>query len=53
MLNMIHNKRDKICEIHEKPTYFASYYLKSIIGNIGILGSVTAEQNYSVNISHM
>ena len=46
-------ERDKLWERYDNPTYYAGFYLTSIIGNIGILGSVPAEQNYSVNISRM
>ena len=38
-------KRDKLCEIYDNPKYYAGYYLKSIIVNIGMLGSIPAEKN--------
>ena len=36
--------------IHQNLSYYAGYYLEGIEGNIDVLGSITGEQNHSVNI---
>ena len=46
-------KRETLYAIYDNPSYYAGYYLKSIEGNLGILGSVSAEQNHSSNVAHL
>ena len=45
-------KRNKLCEIYENPTYYAGYYLKSLIDNIGNLRSVPADKTLYQHLSY-
>jgi hypothetical protein len=38
---------EKLEDVHNKPSYYAGYYLKNIVGNLTLRGSVPAEINYS------
>ena len=38
---------EKLEEIYNNPSYYAGYYLKNIVGNLTLLGSVPAEINHS------
>jgi len=46
-------KREILYAIYDNPSYYAGYYLKSIEGNLGLLGSVSAEQNHAANVAHL
>jgi hypothetical protein len=38
---------EKLEQIYNNPSYYAGYYLKNIVGNLTLLGSVPAEINHS------
>ena len=40
-----------LMDIHHNPSYYVGFYLKGIEGNMDVLGSVTADQNYSINVA--
>ena len=38
---------EKLEQIYKNPSYYVGYYLKNIVGNLTLLGSVSAEINHS------
>jgi len=47
------HKLRKLDSIYQNPSYYAGYYLKKIVGNLMLLGSVPAEQNHSSIIAYI
>jgi hypothetical protein len=52
---LLHNadKFSALERIYKNPSYFAGWYLKKIVGNLFLHGSVPAEQNHSSVAAHL
>ena len=46
-------KREVLYEIYDNPSYYAGFYLKTIAGNLCMLGSVCSEQNHASNVAYL
>ena len=47
------SKIQKLDEIYSNPEYYAGYRLRQIVGNLGMQGSVSSEQNHSSVVSYL
>ena len=45
-------KLEKLTDIYNWPQYYAGYYCRDIPGNLGIKGSISAEENHASIISY-
>ena len=46
-------KVDKLIEIHQRPSYYAGYYIRQIKTNLLLLGNTSAESNHSSITKHL
>ena len=46
-------KFEKLKQIHDRPSYYAGYYLRGLYCNIFLAGNTAAEVNHSSIISHL
>jgi hypothetical protein len=47
------SKRSLLESIYENYQYYAGYFLSNVLGNLGLLGSVPAEQNHASIVAHL
>ena len=46
-IERLSKKIELLNDIYKNPKYYSGYYIKNIVGNLSLLGSVPAEQNHS------
>jgi hypothetical protein len=47
------SKQSYLGSIYENYQYYASYFLSNVLGNLGLLGLVPAEQNHAIIVVHL